>query len=72
MTTEYHSPINYRDYARDLIEIYNMDPKEMLMNCLKYMSNDDIMDMLSYNNYPDPLAECDEDSRSYDYIPHRY
>ena len=51
--------IDYRDYAIELVEDNGFDAKEMLIACLKYMSNDDVEDMLHANEYPDRFVEED-------------
>ena len=51
--------IDYRDYAIELVEDNGFDAKEMLIACLKYMSNDDVEDMLHANEYPDRCEEED-------------
>ena len=44
--------VNYRDYAMELVEDNGFDAKDMLVAALKYMSNDDVEDMLHCNEYP--------------------
>ena len=44
--------IDYRDRAIELVED-GFDAKQMLIACLKYMSQDDVEDMLHINEYPD-------------------
>ena len=40
--------MNYRDYTLELVDMgYNAD--DMLVACLKYMSQDDVKDMLICN-----------------------
>ena len=48
---------DYRDFAIELVEELNADPKDMLIAALKYMSNDDVRDMLEVNEYPAPIEE---------------
>ena len=48
---------DYRDFAIELVEELNADPKDMLIAALKYMSNDDVRDMLEANEYPAPIEE---------------
>jgi len=36
------------------------------------MTQEQVKEMLETNDYPDPLTTCDEDCRSYGYIPYRY
>jgi len=40
---------NSRDYALDLIEMGLVSAEDMLTMCLKYMSTDDVEDMLDAN-----------------------
>jgi len=49
--------IDYRDYAIELVEDNGFDAKAMLIAALKYMSNDDVEDMLWINEYPDRFDE---------------
>ena len=63
--------INYRDYVLQLVE-EGYDINRLLSSCLRYMTQDQVRDMLERNDYPDPLSTCDEDYRGYEYIPHRY
>ena len=51
--------VNYRDYAIELVEDNGFDAEEMLVSCLKYMSNDDVKDMLYINEYPNRFEEED-------------
>ena len=51
---------DYRDFAIELVEEMGYDPKDMLIAALKYMSMDDVEDMLHCNEYPTPCEE-DED-----------
>lgn len=51
--------IDYRDYAIELVEDNGFDAKDMLIACLKYMSMDDVEDMLHANEYPDRYEEED-------------
>jgi len=51
--------IDYRDYAIELVEDNGFDAKAMLIACLKYMSMDDVEDMLHANEYPDRFEEED-------------
>ena len=50
--------IDYRDYAIELVEDNGFDAKQMLIACLKYMSMDDVEDMLEVNEYPHPCEEA--------------
>jgi len=49
--------IDYRDYAMELVEDNGFDAKDMLVAALKYMSNDDVKDMLYANEYPNRFDE---------------
>ncbi len=44
--------IDYRDYAIELVEDNGFDAQQMLIAALKYMSQDDVKDMLECNEYP--------------------
>jgi hypothetical protein len=48
---------DYRDFAIELVEEMGYDAKQMLIACLKYMSNDDVQDMLHCNEYPDAAED---------------
>jgi len=48
---------DYRNHAIELVEELNADPMDMLIAALKYMSNDDVRDMLETNEYPAPIEE---------------
>ena len=48
---------DYRDFAIELVEDMGYDPKDMLIAALKYMSMDDVEDMLWVNEYPTPAEE---------------
>ena len=50
---------DYRDFAIELVEEMGVDPKDMLVAALKYMSQSDVEDMLRVNEYPTP---CEEDA----------
>jgi hypothetical protein len=57
--------IDYRDYAIELVEDNGFDAKDMLVAALKYMSNNDVKDMLPANEYPDRFEdwmESDDDN----------
>jgi hypothetical protein len=43
--------MNYRDFAIELVEDMNYSAKDILVACLKYMSQDDVKDMLLCNEY---------------------
>lgn len=40
---------DYRDMALELVEDGMVDPNMMLLACLKYMSQDEVRDMLDVN-----------------------
>ena len=48
---------DYRDFAIELVEDMGYNPKDMLIAALKYMSMDDVEDMLHCNEYPAPCGE---------------
>jgi|TARA_R110000796_G_scaffold88458_1_gene190281 hypothetical protein len=50
--------MDYRDFAVELTEDMGFSAEEMLVACLKYMSQDDVKDMLEVNEYP---MSCEED-----------
>ena len=57
--------IDYRDYAIELVEDNGFDANQMLVAALKYMSNNDVKDMLRCNEYPDRFEdwmESDDDN----------
>jgi len=41
--------INYRDVAMELVDEGYVTAEDLLVACLKYMSNDDVEDMLDTN-----------------------
>ena len=43
--------MDYRDTALEMIEEGMVDAHYMLIACLKYMSQDDVKDMLTINEY---------------------
>ena len=51
--------MDYRDFALELVEDMGFSAHDMLVACLKYMSQDDVEDMLRCNEYPQP---CEEDA----------
>lgn len=53
---------DFRDYAIELVEDNGFDAKEMLIACLKYMSMDDVKDMLHANEYPDRFEDDDDNA----------
>jgi hypothetical protein len=48
---------DYRDIAIEMVEDGMIDPMMMLTACLKYMSNDEVKDMLEINE----LTYADEE-----------
>ncbi len=44
--------MDHRDFAIELTENMGFSAKDMLVACLKYMSQDDVKDMLRCNEYP--------------------
>ena len=50
--------MDYRDFAIELTEDMGFVEKDMLVACLKYMSQDDVKGMLEANEYP---MSCEED-----------
>ena len=50
---------DYRDFAIELVEEMGYSAEDMLTACLKYMSMDDVEDMLHCNEYPTPCEEED-------------
>lgn len=50
--------MDYRDFAIELTEDMGFSTEDMLVACLKYMSQDDVKDMLEANEYP---MSCEED-----------
>ena len=51
--------IDYRDFAIELVEDGMIGPMTMLTACLKYMSNDEVKDMLEINEFT--YADEEED-----------
>jgi len=49
--------IDYRDYAIELVEDNGFDAQQMLVAALKFMSQDDVKEMLAANEYPDRFDE---------------
>ena len=45
---------DFRDIAMDLVEDGNVEPHLMLIACLKYMSQDEVRDMLEINELLHP------------------
>ena len=50
--------MDYRDFAIELTEDMGFTAEDMLVACLKHMSQDDVKDMLEANEYP---MSCEED-----------
>ena len=50
--------VDYRDFAIELTEDMGYSAEQMLVAALKYMSQDDVKDMLEANEYP---MSCEED-----------
>ena len=44
--------MDYRDFAIELTEDMGYSAEQMLVACLKYMSQDDVKGMLEANEYP--------------------
>ena len=61
--------MDYRDFAIELTEEMNLSEKDMLVACLKYMSQDDVKDMLEANEYP---MSCEEDEEVEEDLLARY
>jgi hypothetical protein len=57
---------DYRDFALELVEDMGYDAKDMLLACLKYMSMDDVEDMLHCNEYPCPAEDEDDGQPSWE------
>ena len=49
-----------RDTALELVEDGIVGAEEMLLMCLKYMSNDDVEDMLDVNELSERFMDKDE------------
>ena len=50
--------MDYKDFAVELTEDMGFSAEDMLVACLKYMSQDDVKGMLEANEYP---MSCEED-----------
>ena len=61
--------MDYRDFAIELTEDMGFSAEEMLVACLKYMSQDDVKDMLEVNEYP---MSCEEDEEVEEDLLARY
>ena len=53
--------MDYRDRAIELVEEGLVDPMYMLTAALKYMSMDDVEDMLDVNELSDRFQEVDDE-----------
>jgi hypothetical protein len=60
--------MDYRDHAVELTETLGFSAEDMLVACLKYMSQDDVKDMLETNEYPMTVEIWDEDEEVEDYL----
>jgi hypothetical protein len=64
---------NYRDIALELVENGLVSAEDMLVMALKYMSNDDVEDMLDCNElserFFDEEPDVDEAQEWYDFDP---
>jgi hypothetical protein len=61
--------MDYRDFAIELTEDMGFSAEDMLVACLKYMSQDDVKDMLAVNEYP---MSCEEDEEVEEDLLARY
>ena len=61
--------MDHRDFAIELVEEMDYSAKDMLVACLKYMSQDDVKDMLEANEYP---MSCEEDEEVEEDLLARY
>ena len=61
--------MDYRDFAIELTEDMGFSTEDMLLACLKYMSQDDVKDMLAVNEYP---MSCEEDEEVEEDLLARY
>jgi len=52
---------DYRDFAIELVEDMGYSAQDMLTAALKYMSQDDVEDMLRVNEYPAPAEDEEPD-----------
>ena len=51
---------DFRDIAIELVDDLGYDARDMLIACLKYMSQDEVEDMLHCNEYPEPAEDMYE------------
>ena len=56
-----YQDIDVRDQAIEMVEDGQVDDKAMLIMALKYMSTDDVADMLDTNELSSRFADDDED-----------
>ena len=61
--------MDYRDFAIELTEDMGFSTEQMLVACLKYMSQDDVKNMLAANEYP---MSCEEDEEVEEDLLARY
>lgn len=54
---------NYRDIALELVENGMVSAEELLSMALKYMSNDDVEDMLDTNELSERFFEDEDDGQ---------
>jgi|TARA_B100001093_G_scaffold508543_1_gene570961 hypothetical protein len=54
---------NYRDIALELVENGMVSAEELLTMALKYMSNDDVEDMLDTNELSERFFEDEDDGQ---------
>ncbi len=54
---------NYRDIALELVENGMVSAEDMLTMALKYMSNDDVEDMLDSNELSERFFEDEDDGQ---------
>ena len=57
---------NYRDIALELVENGMVSAEDMLTMALKYMSNDDVEDMLDSNELSERFFEDDDGQPSWE------
>ena len=61
--------MDYKDFAIELTEDMGYSAEAMLVACLKYMSQDDVRDMLAAYDYP---ISCEEDEEVEEGLLARY
>ena len=54
---------DYRDKAIDFVEDGLVEPLNMIIMCLKWMSNDDVMEMLDANELSERFREDYNDNK---------